>query len=318
MISRHMERLTPSQFDRKLYVIYLLNDILFATLKKRSPSVHDMDQFATSLLPHLLTIIRHGYVGHAAGDQAKLMKILRQWGERDVFPPHVIDKVEADTINAPSPPPHTTIVTPSAAAALLASVTTPSSSSSAPVTASSLSTLLHLGPGFIVTLTKQYGSNVPYSLLDPLKIPPSLPREYNTPPDRHLLDILDDFYKEVRDTDEPANSSSGSSGGGGRVIRNQSQDNDRHGSRSRSRSRSPSPAFGGASPERRRRRPTTAAAGGGGGTRGGRGGGVDRSRSPSTRHNNNNNTNNKSRERDASSSSSRHNISNNGGDRPRR
>lgn len=314
LISRHMLRLTPSQFEKKLYVIYLLNDILFATLKKRS-SVHVMDYFANALLPHLPHIVSHGYVGHAAADQAKLMKILRQWGERDVFPAHAIDKIETDAKNIV---PATATATPSAAAALLASITTPSTSSSS-VTASSLSTLLHLGPGFIVTLTKQHNGNMaPYSLLDPLKIPPSLPREYNTPPDRHLLDALDDFYNEIRDEENGSSSSSSrSSAAAIATAASAIGARNNNSSRSRSRSRSPSPSFGGDSPERRRRYRS----GGGGGVSGASGGSrsgnnrsgttsasIERSRSPSARssYNNNTNTNRRSRERDSSSSVSRH------------
>jgi hypothetical protein len=54
---------------------------------------------------------------------------------------------------------------------------------------------MHLGPGFIVTLTKN--NPTPYTPLDPLNVPSHIGPEHIKPPSNEMLKALDKLFDEV-------------------------------------------------------------------------------------------------------------------------
>jgi hypothetical protein len=55
--------------------------------------------------------------------------------------------------------------------------------------------LMHLGPGFIVTLVKN--NHTPYTPLDPQNVPTHIGPEHIKPPSSSMLSSLDRFFEEV-------------------------------------------------------------------------------------------------------------------------
>jgi len=203
LLAAHMQSLQGQSFDRKLHLVYLVSDILHAFLKKREVKT-EVDPFCAGLGPHLYAIFDIAFRGHSTEDQDKVVKVVRLWGQRDIYPEVVVRELEAKmkAENHPSPlasssplpqqqPPPLSFQQPQQQQPPQHQFAQRPSFPVTPPTST-----LHLGPGFIVTLTKDLA---PYQPLDPLKVPSHIPPEYITPPDAYTLTRLDKFYAEINE-----------------------------------------------------------------------------------------------------------------------
>lgn len=238
IIAGRMLALQGAPFERKLWLVYLLNDIAHAFSKKRV-NKSEVDQFCAGLGPHLLAIFDTAFRGHPPDDQDKVVKVVRLWGQREIYPDAVVKDLEtkmrseatvphypsAASIPIRMPVPHPAPYFPSSPVLFPAPVLAhrPSAFPLVPPTST-----LHLGPGFIVTLTKDLAS---YQPLDPLKVPSHIPPEFITPPDAYTLSRLDKFYAEINA--EPRDKR--------KRRRSRSRSRSRSPRKKRSRSRSPGP-----------------------------------------------------------------------------
>jgi hypothetical protein len=91
--------------DRRLYLIYLINDLLHFCLKKRGEDVSRLDPFSATLLSRLPTILRAAYVGQDAETQERLLRVVRLWGSRQIFDGSEIDLLERQMTLAEEPAP---------------------------------------------------------------------------------------------------------------------------------------------------------------------------------------------------------------------
>jgi hypothetical protein len=218
--------LQSQPFEAKLHLVYLLNDVLNMFGKKRQVST-TLDPFAAGLLPHLLAVFDTACRGHTTDQRTRVLQVMKLWGQKAIYPAVIIKDIEAK-VSSDAPVPlyagqvapvahqthmiplhggysvphaqhHQPVPTPQYAPPQVSAPQfapppahhMPPQRSAAPTPHTST---LHLGPGFIVTITK---SNPPYTPLDPLTVPSHIPPEYITPPDAYLLSRVDRFYADL-------------------------------------------------------------------------------------------------------------------------
>eukprot|EP00958_Prasinococcus_capsulatus_P023234 scaffold3411_cov396-Prasinococcus_capsulatus_cf.AAC.3 len=93
---------TAGETDAKLYVLYLVNDIVFAMLKTRKEP-EELDAFAVAIKPYMNEILQHNLRGPGQSQKEKLGKVLQYWRNREVFDGRFIDTLERDLQAPPLP-----------------------------------------------------------------------------------------------------------------------------------------------------------------------------------------------------------------------
>ncbi|GAB5364068.1 hypothetical protein AAMO2058_000937800 [Amorphochlora amoebiformis] len=272
-------------FTDKLHLLYLLNDILHYYVKKRQDKTV-IDAFAAALKPHLCEILASCTFGFSMPDVQKVHRVLNLWGSRSIYPKLTISILAAlirasgeewaKQNNRPLPfsigpggPPNAPFPSPQGGppgggfppAAGRGFGGPPAQGMQPqfqggpppgvpvgggfppPGVPPPMDSLMHLGPGLIVTLCK---GRAPYMPLDPTEVPPSVPPAWDVPPDKVMVQKLDEFFREVhgedrserkRDSRRRRSPSSSRSPSRSRERRRRREDN-RQRSRSRSSSRS--------------------------------------------------------------------------------
>ena len=71
-------------FDKKLYILFMINDVLHQTVKTRILT-DKIDLLSQQISNILFYILPHSYKGYDADKQQKVMSLLNLWAERNIF-----------------------------------------------------------------------------------------------------------------------------------------------------------------------------------------------------------------------------------------
>ncbi|KAL6012644.1 hypothetical protein ACLOJK_003133 [Asimina triloba] len=98
--------LALDESERQLHIIYLANDILFDSLKRRV-NPHELDNEALAFRPVLSSMLARIYHNPHNKDenQSRLQKILQFWASKEVYDPDTIYSLECE-MKGGLPPPH--------------------------------------------------------------------------------------------------------------------------------------------------------------------------------------------------------------------
>uniref|UniRef100_A0A0E0LES6 CID domain-containing protein n=1 Tax=Oryza punctata TaxID=4537 RepID=A0A0E0LES6_ORYPU len=199
--------------ERQLHIIFLVNDILFESLQRRT-NVRDLDNEALAFKSVLGSMLPRIYSNPQSKDdnQIRLEKILQFWGSKEVYDQETIANLERDMKGGVAyalPPRH---VSPDPST-FSGSIHQPSKWSSDPQEEMATRPLsvppqpvpsaqfpvnqLPAGvyPPVGMVRKMQIGSGVPYSPLSPLDIPTIIPP--STIPESDILERVSKFFKEI-------------------------------------------------------------------------------------------------------------------------
>jgi len=90
--------------DKKLFIIYLINDILHHSQKDRM-QISALDDFAVAYDPQLKYIFRAAHTGNTTSNQERIVKVLHLWADREIYDGVVTNRVESTMKSPPTPPP---------------------------------------------------------------------------------------------------------------------------------------------------------------------------------------------------------------------
>jgi hypothetical protein len=84
---------------KRLHCLYLINDILHHSLKRRS-QINELDEWARAVLGHLLPLLRLVYDRQTEEYQSKVIKLINLWQNRNIFSSELLAKIEAELANS--------------------------------------------------------------------------------------------------------------------------------------------------------------------------------------------------------------------------
>ena len=101
VIADRLRRATEDQeagFQKRLSILYLINDVLHHGLRKRSPEIpFTPDEFAAGIVTALPSIARASVIGASDEDRMKIFKVFEIWESRQIFPSVFIASLKVAT-----------------------------------------------------------------------------------------------------------------------------------------------------------------------------------------------------------------------------
>eukprot|EP01083_Nonionella_stella_P145303 455050_1 len=88
----------PNIFDKKLYILFMINDVLHQAIKQRV-SIDQIDPLSLHLSSILLYILPNAHNGYSTPQQQKVMSLVTLWSERSIFPMQLIAQLKDTMIN---------------------------------------------------------------------------------------------------------------------------------------------------------------------------------------------------------------------------
>lgn len=176
-------------FDKKLLICYVLNDVLHETIKLRN-KLEILDEVSIIILHYLIPIMKSCFQGYNSSQQEKVHSLLSLWEERNIYSQRFINQIgnymmtqdqwvqwgpwgssSGGSRNWLPPPP--------------------------PIN------LLHLSPGFVVDIVLSLFRERDLPKYNPIPIshvPPCMPEPPfgGYKPSSYILDKYDDFEKEIK------------------------------------------------------------------------------------------------------------------------
>jgi len=93
------------EFDKKLHLCWLVNDLLHESMQLKDPSqgMFVMDDLTKAIANVLVKVLRSAWQGYRPDQQNKINCLLGLWGQRQIFSPHLVNYFgNSMTAGAPS------------------------------------------------------------------------------------------------------------------------------------------------------------------------------------------------------------------------